>query len=275
MKIIFSRKGFDSSSGGKPSIVFDKTIVSFPIPQAHSGVFYEDIHTDLGCSYDKLFRDLEITQYSEAHVDPDLYENIYGVPRSKEWRGIFGQDDSAQTHLFNEGVEAGDVFLFFGWYQLADKIRNKYKYKKHDIFKDGFHMLYGFLEIGEIYKVGSNKIPKWAKYHTHVANKGLQSKDNNFIYLAAEQSIHGLHKTFGVFKNFNNINELMLSDKKQKKKSIWEFNENLIGCKISHHGKNVSISNPFETVGRGQEFVVDANDAAQKWVVDFINDHIE
>ena len=31
-KIIFSRKGFDSSTGGMPSYKRDETLISFPIP---------------------------------------------------------------------------------------------------------------------------------------------------------------------------------------------------------------------------------------------------
>jgi len=45
MKIIFSRKGFDSSTGGVPSPIFpDGKILSLPIPDKLSPIKYKDIN---------------------------------------------------------------------------------------------------------------------------------------------------------------------------------------------------------------------------------------
>ena len=44
MKLILSRKGFDSSSGGYPSPIFpDDTLCSLPIPDCYSKIKYSDI----------------------------------------------------------------------------------------------------------------------------------------------------------------------------------------------------------------------------------------
>jgi hypothetical protein len=44
MRIIFSRKGFDSSSGGVPSPIFpDGRMLSLPIPDRLSRIAYADI----------------------------------------------------------------------------------------------------------------------------------------------------------------------------------------------------------------------------------------
>lgn len=44
MKLILSRKGFDSSAGGKPSPIFpDGTMISLPIPDKASPTAYQDI----------------------------------------------------------------------------------------------------------------------------------------------------------------------------------------------------------------------------------------
>ena len=50
-------------------------------------------------------------------MDPDL--NRYTLARKDEWRPSFGQVAAAQGHLRNQGVEVGDIFLFFGWFKQA------------------------------------------------------------------------------------------------------------------------------------------------------------
>src|SRR2546421_253160 len=50
-----------------------------------------------------------------AHLDPDLVEHV--VPRLEGWRAMFGQVGASQTHLDNNGVDVGDVFLFFGLFR--------------------------------------------------------------------------------------------------------------------------------------------------------------
>jgi len=45
MKVILSRKGFDSGTGGYPSpILPDGTLLSLPIPDATSDIKYSDIN---------------------------------------------------------------------------------------------------------------------------------------------------------------------------------------------------------------------------------------
>ncbi|CAI8922445.1 hypothetical protein EMIT0158MI4_310005 [Burkholderia ambifaria] len=39
------------------------------------------------------------------------------------WRPALGQTGAAQGHLSNNGVGAGDVFLFFGWFRQVEKSR--------------------------------------------------------------------------------------------------------------------------------------------------------
>ncbi len=47
MRIILSRKGFDSSAGGCPSPIFpDGRLFSLPIPDKTSPIVYSEIHYD-------------------------------------------------------------------------------------------------------------------------------------------------------------------------------------------------------------------------------------
>ena len=102
MKLIFSRKGFDSSAGGVPSPIFpDGRMVSLPIPDDRSKVTYTDISFN-GVSLGPIVAQLtggRISAHSPAHIDPDLVKN--SLPRLAGWRPIFGQTGPAQGHLRN------------------------------------------------------------------------------------------------------------------------------------------------------------------------------
>ncbi len=121
VRIIFSRKGFDSRYGGGSSpVLSDGTMISLPIPEAGSGIRYSEIRTPRGPMLD-LMRELGIARVreneyrplderTEAHLDPDLYSGA--LQRHSDWRPVFGQSSAAQGHLSNNGVRAGDLFVF-------------------------------------------------------------------------------------------------------------------------------------------------------------------
>jgi len=118
MKLIFRRKGFDSSAGGCPSpIMPDGTLVPFPIPDKASPIRYRDVQIG-GYSLGRVVADLTRAKQKPhfgAHLDPDLDAGAY--PRGDGWRPVFGQADSAQSALERQGVACGDLFLFFGWFR--------------------------------------------------------------------------------------------------------------------------------------------------------------
>ena len=90
-KIIFSRKGFDSSTGGMPSYKRNETLISFPIPsQKNTLTTYNDCR--LG-KYVKELSNNKIQPTDTCHFDPNL---DYGE---------FGQVGAAQTHLQNNKVK--------------------------------------------------------------------------------------------------------------------------------------------------------------------------
>ena len=74
MKIIFSRKGYDSASGGIPSPIFDdETFCSFPIPSKQKPKL-KDVRfqkTNLGSLVGQLKQDTDEAE-SGVHLDPDL-----------------------------------------------------------------------------------------------------------------------------------------------------------------------------------------------------------
>src|SRR5688572_14147554 len=87
MKVILSRKGFDSSAGGTASpIMSDGTMLSLPIPDKSSPIRYHDI-TLMGRSLGDLVPAItrgRIKPHFGAHLDPDLIASAH--PRQPGWR---------------------------------------------------------------------------------------------------------------------------------------------------------------------------------------------
>lgn len=113
MKLILSRKGFDSSAGGCPNPVFpDGRFLALPIPDDQSPIRYGQIQHQ-GHSIGRLVSQLTgkpAFSRKGAHLDPDVIEDAF--PRQPGWRPMLGQHSSAQAHLVNCGVGQGDLFLF-------------------------------------------------------------------------------------------------------------------------------------------------------------------
>ncbi len=129
MKLILSRKGFDSSAGGVPSPIFpDGRMVSLPIPDKKSVVTYGEIQYE-GGSIGPLVEELtggRILSKYRAHIDPDIARD--SLPRQRGWRPIFGQTGQAQGHLRKSDVGVGDLFLFFGLFRCVERRNGIYRW---------------------------------------------------------------------------------------------------------------------------------------------------
>src|ERR1019366_2374960 len=117
MKICLSRKGLDSESGKMASPILPcGCLCPIPIPYARSDVLYSDIHFGA-----RTLQEIRVALKSNssnelAHLDPDLRQNALAYPPDA-WRPAFGQSGAAAGHLINQGVGAGDLFIFFGWFR--------------------------------------------------------------------------------------------------------------------------------------------------------------
>src|SRR5215467_4151797 len=100
MRIILSRKGFDSGSGGCPSPIFpDRSMFSLPIPYPRSPVTFDDLVWSgraIGPLVERLTKG-KVRRTDFAHLDPDLRPKLR--PRPDGWRPALGQLGSAQSHL--------------------------------------------------------------------------------------------------------------------------------------------------------------------------------
>jgi hypothetical protein len=189
MRVIFSRKGFDSGYGKVPSpILPDGRMISLPIPDRDAPATYGAIQHDginLGDLVDDLTRG-EIPREYRAHLDPDL--DPKAVSRPAGWRPIFGQSGAALGHLRKEGVAPGDLFLFFGWFRQVERVSTQWRYVRGS---QPVHALWGWMRIGAIHACRSlpDDVAGWAAGHPHLT--GPQPGENDVIIAADDLVVAG------------------------------------------------------------------------------------
>lgn len=266
MKIIFSRKGFDSASGGVPSPIFpDGNMLSLPIPDRQSPICYDDIKWNeyqLGSIVSQLTKG-RIPGAYRAHLDPDLRPE--SIPRHDDWKPMLGQTGAAQGHLRKYSVDKDDVFLFFGLFREVVQKDGKIAWDRTSLPR---HMLWGWLQVGEVIQVDAcDKTKyKWAEYHPHFHRTPEKS---NTLYIAQKNmtlrgftAIH--HAGAGVFRKYSKAIQLTTPD--SSRVTLWELPGWMLPRDsrppLSYHGnstkwsRNGSITR-LEAVSRGQEFILD------------------
>jgi hypothetical protein len=279
IRIIFSRKGFDSSAGRTPSAILpDGKLVSFPIPDTDREQTrrYEDLRPQ-GVLVGQLLGDLMGSRYGElgpVHLDPDL--DVSAVPRPEGWRPMFGQASAAESHLRKLGVTTGDLFLFFGWFRQVEHIHGAYQYVKT---APDLHCLFGWLQVGERYPVADLAgLPIWAREHPHVKRSAYDPQHDS-IYVATERlELPGyppLGPGGGVFPKFC---PALLLTAAGHLRSRWRVPSWLLPrgrTPLSYHGKTDRWLADGETlhlrsVGRGQEFVLPIQEypEAKGWIAE-------
>ncbi len=262
MKLILSRKGFDSDSGKMASpILPDGTLLSMPIPSeeidkdTYTGLFHD------GKSYFSILDELNPNNISKTkpycHLDPDIRKNV--KTRESGWNAAFGQEKSSLAHLRKQGVSEGDLFLFFGLFKETKYDEDgKLRFVKGAPLR---HIIYGYLQIGEII-TKPDSIPTWLQQHPHVAYENGWRKHQNAIFLASENlSISEELDGFGIL----NYREDRVLTKDGMSPSRWELPEFFRKVDISYH-PNPWKDGYFQSVGRGQEFVMDMTPEISDWV---------
>ena len=266
MKLIFSRKGFDSSSGGRPSPIFpDGTMVSIPIPDQASTIAYQDIAGNQHASVGELVEDLaSIPPTYGAHLDPDL--SAHSVPREPGWRPLFGQVGAAERHLENNGVGAGDVFLFFGLFRRVEQSASRWRHVRGC---RPVHVIFGWLQIAQRVAVSQwSSDERWALYHPHFRR---EPHPTNVVYVAAERLVlPGMKPSTipgaGLFPGFTP--KLQLTEPQCSRLSLWLlpewFHPKRRASTLTYHGDpaNWQMSKAgvlLSSVSRGQEFVLNCD----------------
>lgn len=288
MRLILSRKGFDSSAGGCPSPIFpDGSLYALPIPDTNSRIRYGEIHFgdhNIGRLVEDLTRG-KITADGGAHLDPDMYADA--LPRQPGWRPLLGQTGAAQGHLRKQGVQAGDLFLFFGLFRPVEQIGGRWRFVRE---APAQHILWGWLSIGDIFKVddlGAGDM-LWARYHPHFAT-GPDAA--NTLYVADKKlKLKGQRKTLpaaGIFPQL--APELTLTNPNSPRPTTWLlprfFYPESGRTPLSYHTRlerwnlNQESSEThhchLQCAARGQEFVLDTDEYPEinAWLTGLITRH--
>lgn len=268
--MIFSRKGFDSSSGGKASPIIDTHMLSIPIPEGWSGDGYDDLVFSLEgrskpVSYGSVMRDLGIRQFSECHLDPDIRRDMK-ADRGQDWIPAFGQSAAQASEL--RDVREGDLFLFFGTFRHAKEESGKFKYVTPE--SQEFHALWGYLQVGNIYrwpegKWGDlptvNELPQALQYHPHWRTAWIR-ENKNILFTPSTTDVFGGNGC-GTFK-FNTDLVLTSSDRTNSLKSLWKpldflgFTNNRVKANTKETG-----GAHWNSGGRGQEFAFNVKEKAK------------
>lgn len=269
MKVVFSRKGFDSTYGGMPSpILPNGQLISLPIPSRVDADTLGDLNYP-GIDTAVLVRDLSRGRYvaeTRVHLDPDLERSH--SRRLPGWRPALGQTGSAQSHLDSHGVGPGDVFLFFGWFRQVDRVGNRWRFVPG---APNLHVLFGWLEVAQVLPVvadreNSLRQHPWIANHPHVASPDWYDDRRNTLYVARERSQFSPTAIFGGGR-FPNFSPALQLTKPGSTRSVWSLPswflpENRVP--LSYHGDQArwQVDGSWVTlqsVAKGQEFVIDGD----------------
>ncbi len=276
MKLILSRKGFDSKNGGCPSPILDDRLYSLPIPDAEAPTSYGEISSFNGSAIAQIVEDLTGGRFKRgngAHLDPDLRRDA--ITRARRWRPIFGQAAGAQGHLTNQKVDRGDLFIFFGCFRRAEQVGGAFRFVRG---APKLHVIFGWLQVGGVIHV-TDKVARvirdtdsvvaefpWADGHPHLA--APHRYKNNTLYFASDRlSSIGIDASGG--GTFERVApELILTQTDEYVNcSTWRLPRWFLpGGRppLSHHSKlarwlDCGTSTRLRSVGRGQEFVLDVD----------------
>jgi len=237
MKVVLSRKGFDSASGGVPSPIVNGRPISIPIPaRERSETTYGDL--GVGAVVERITGG-QFTATSPCHDDP-MFE---------AGRCAFGQTGAAQGHLANNGIGVGDVFLFFGLFADLGG-------------RDPHHRIFGYLAVDEVRRPGtnpglSNQPCGFSRRHPHTIGTW---NANNTIYSGPGNTAA------------TDAPNLRLS-RPTGPVSHWTVPAWLRAAGLTYHGNpsRWHADGTLRAVARGQEFVANATSTeAIAWLRDVL-----
>lgn len=286
MKIIFSRKGFDSQYGGMPSpILPDGRLLPLPIPSAHDSATMADLDF-ADNSFKQILCDLSAGRHdlrTRVHLDPDLggkhSVNLAG------WRPALGQTGAAQSHLNSHEVGRGDIFLFFGWFRLTEYTAGKWRFSSN---APDLHVLFGWLEVDEALPIvmqrdeALHRYP-WIATHPHVATPAWYTDPRNTVYVGRARSAYTRSKAVGGGR-FPKMSPQLQLTRPGHSRSVWSLPHWFAPRDrqpLSYHSnpnrweKGQEEKVTLRSVAKGQEFVLDgtAYPELRSWVSDLIRDN--
>jgi Nucleotide modification associated domain 3 len=226
MKVIFSRKGFDSAAGKAPSPIIEGKPISLPIPATRRSE----------TSYRRAGLGKIVEHMTRGRIGGD--DLCHEDPMFSKGRWAFGQTGAAQSHLERNGVGVGDVFLFFGLFASYDG-------------RDRHHRIFGYLEVDEVRRLGSrpskSDSPKgFLRRHPHTIG---QWNENNTLYLGAGAKASSAHSRLRLTKPGARV-------------SVWNVPAwlKVVGATYHKNPARWVNDNELQVASRGQEFISDIGD---------------
>lgn len=252
MKVVLSRKGFDSGYGRIPSPVLpDGTLLSLPIPTSKSGCRFTELEAG-GRTYAEAIVQLGGDPRMAAgccHLDPDLRPG-----RALGWVPAFGQTGAAQTHLENQGVGVGDLFLFFGRFRQTEQTTDGHlRYVRGTPVQQ---IIFGYLKVGEV--VQGERVRDYS-WHPHAENP--DPLPNNTLYLAASRAGGTDLPGSGVLDH--RPDRVLTAPGLAS--SRWRLLDWMTRTQISYHSPKSVQAGYFQSAAKGQEFVIDATPEVSTW----------
>lgn len=273
MKVIFSRKGVDSAAGKCASPLICERPISLPIPTKEpSSTTYGQLRPDLAALANELSGST-LTASRACHLDPDIDHGSLDH-RLEGWRGALGQVSSSLSHLRNQGIGKGDLFLFWGLYRAADQTPGGWRYSG-----PRQHMLFGWLHVEEICDVEADRSEvlrsqPWLSDHPHL-QPGWTGP--NAVYVASSE-LELAGRKFpgsGVFRRAAPLTELG-----SRLPSSWSvppwLDPTTGGVGMSYHPPHRWMGRGrLKSAARGQEFVADiaGRADAEQWLADLLSSH--
>ena len=272
MRIIFSRKGFDSSNGGFSSPIFpDGTCYSVPIPGKRNRKKYQELDfryenepiqailNDLTRKSIKINGKRKSCDYFDdkfiCHLDPLVMED------GENQYMTLGQVGSALGHLKNQNVQVGDIFLFYGFFREVEQT-TIWRYKNN---AKNLHLIFAYMKIDKIVNVNENLSAKYQflKNHPHFDESFRKKYRENYIFLGQN------------FRMFDYDTKRVLTDlNNYKKTSRWKLPINFDFSNYISYIKSVKVieNNAYIShKGPGQEFVVNLDKMTKQKQKAFLN----
>lgn len=264
MKIILSRKGFDNQYGKQPSpILPDGTLLSLPIPMRGERTSFSQLYHN-STSYIDIIKSLKpnthLSENDTCHLDPDIRKDA--IDRGESWIPLFGQADSALSHLINNSVSQDDLFLFFGTFREVDIIKGQLKYKKGS---PPLHVIYGYLQIKELHRDQDFIRDKFSQ-HPHASAMLLKKKLNGIFEASDKLSFDSSQDGSGVLS----FNRDLILTKEGLSKSKWNLPTQFRDAKITYHSTNSFKQDYFQSAAKGQEFIISDSKYAEEWAKNLI-----
>lgn len=239
MRIIFSRKGFDSAAGGGPSPIVDGRPISLPIP---AGVASKTTYGELGLGeLAKAASRRKLGPSDLCHHDPMFRD---------DGQCYFGQVGAAQSHLANNGVSVGDVFLFFGLF--AEEGTGE---KHHRIF--GYQRIERLVSLADC--AAQERAELQAINHPHAL--AMHGK-NDVIYVGEGATTCSAHTELRLTVPGGPL-------------CLWNVPTWLKSCGLTYHSKpeRWPKRGHLQSAARGQEFICNIGRKSQPklWLDNILN----